>query len=416
MLQISIPGGGKLLYQRTNKFKSEYFTANFILPLERDTVTAYALLPSLLCRGSRRYPTQQLLSRRCEELYSLSLSADVRKCGEMLVLTFIVSAVSDRFAFDGTRVLHEGIKLLGDILCDPYLPDGSFDSGYLVREKAELADALRSKIDSKSSYCLEKLISVMCKDEKFGIKVGYEEDIDGITSDGLLDLYRRTVDGIMPVYTYVGNLPQDDVCCAIADGLPLHGDALLLTKPQEAAAPSEVRTVTKQLNISQSKVAMGFRTTKTLFDEDYYKFSLFSTLFGDSPTSRLFADVREKKNLCYYCRPIGYSVKGVYIVTAGIEKQNKDALISAVEEQLADLKNGNITEAELLMAKKSLKNGYNEISDSAAGVSAWYFNRFLASRSDSPEYAASMLDSVTKDDIADMASTLTPDTYYILEG
>ncbi len=419
MLQISIPDGGKLIYQHTDKFKSEYFTANFILPLSHDTVTAYALLPSLLCRGSQKYPTQQLLSRRCEELYSLSLSADVRKCGEMLVLTFIVSTVSDSYisyAFKDANVLSESIKLLGEILCDPYLPNGKFDETYLLREKEELADTLRSRIDSKSAYCLEKAIDAMCCDEPFGIKVGYEEDLESITSEQLVALHRNMLSEVMPIYTYVGEKSYTEVRKCISGGLPLGGDALHLTVSKKADVPKEVKLVTERLDISQSKVAMGFRMSKTLLDDDFYKFSLFSALFGDSPTSRLFANVREKKSLCYYCRPIGYTLKGIYFVTAGIEKHNRDALISAVEEQLDDIKSGNISDDELAMAKKALKNSYNEIFDSAAAISAWYFNRFLAGRSDSPEESAGKLDSVTKREVAEMASSLMPDTYFVLEG
>ena len=46
------------------------------------------------------------------------------------------------------------------------------------------------KIDDKDSYALDRCISAMYGDEKFGIyKYGYEEDVDGITIKEVSDYY-----------------------------------------------------------------------------------------------------------------------------------------------------------------------------------------------------------------------------------
>ena len=70
-------GGGVVLHTvETNKFKTDCISVNFVMPLERDTVTRVALLRGLLLRGSEGYPTFEKLSARTDELYGADIVID----------------------------------------------------------------------------------------------------------------------------------------------------------------------------------------------------------------------------------------------------------------------------------------------------------------------------------------------------
>ena len=84
--------------------------------------------------------------------------------------------------------------------------------------------------------------------------------------------------------------------------------------------------------------------------------------------------------------------------------------------QLEAVKNGDFTEEELLLAKKSLKNAYSELDDSPAALEGWYLTRRLAGLSSTHESVCSDFMSVSKDDVVSVANKIKLDTVYFLEG
>ena len=49
---------------------------------------------------------------------------------------------------------------------------------------------------------------------------------------------------------------------------------------------------------------------------------IMTALFGGTPHSKLFLNVREKMSLCYYCAAALIKPKGFIMVDSGIEPQN----------------------------------------------------------------------------------------------
>ena len=64
---------------------------------------------------------------------------------------------------------------------------------------------------------------------------------------------------------------------------------------------------------------MGFRTGTATPDEGVPATRLMAALFGGTPNSKLFLNVREKLSLCYYCSASYNSMKGIMLVQSGVE-------------------------------------------------------------------------------------------------
>lgn len=178
----------------------------------------------------------------------------------------------------------------------------------------------------------------------------------------------------------------------------------------------EVREIAETMDISQGKLSIGFRTGTCMYDEDYLSFSLFCTLFGSSPTSRLFLNVREKLSLCYYCSPVPDGLKGTMIVACGIDCANKEKATEAILRELEEVQNGRFTDEELDNAVRAMRNSYREAMDSPAALSSWFTVRSLAGITRSPEEYAALLSGCTREDIVRAAKRLTLDTIYFLKG
>ena len=83
MTRKEILPGIFLNHVQDDKFKLASLSFTLLTQLKRETASMNALLPSVLCRGSRNYDTLDKLSCRFEELYGSSVSCMVKKYGEI---------------------------------------------------------------------------------------------------------------------------------------------------------------------------------------------------------------------------------------------------------------------------------------------------------------------------------------------
>lgn len=66
---IELAAGVTLLAVQTEKFKSGCFSFNLMRPHTKAAAPLDALLPSVLLRGSERWPDMRAISMRLDELY-----------------------------------------------------------------------------------------------------------------------------------------------------------------------------------------------------------------------------------------------------------------------------------------------------------------------------------------------------------
>src|SRR5207248_11548812 len=93
--------------------------------LDRDT-SAFALLPSILKRGTTRLPDLRAMTRRVEELFGASIRSDILKIGELQILLARLEIVNPKYVPGAPRILEDGLDLLRDLLFDPRLEGGAF--------------------------------------------------------------------------------------------------------------------------------------------------------------------------------------------------------------------------------------------------------------------------------------------------
>lgn len=401
----------------TDRFKTAFFTVNLFVPLQKETASAYSLLTDVLMRGTESYPTMQALNQKQDTLYSLGLGAFVQKKGEAQVVTFELTAIDDSFAFDGMEILREGMKLMQELIFRPYTEQGLFKAEYVEQEKKNLCDDIRGRINNKTAYARNRCVEIMCEGEAYAVDHGGDlEDVNALTPASLWEAYEGLLAKARVEMFYVGRKGEEEVASLCKTYLQFAPREAAFPKTTLGALPKESRTVTEQMRISQCKMTLGFRTEYALQQGNFPAMALFNEVFGGSPNSRLFMNVREKQSLCYYCSSFPDGLKGLLMVVSGIEQKNKQKTLDAVLEQLEDLKQGHIDPLELENARRSLRNGYREITDSPAAIASWYLGRISTGRYDSPEEAIAAMEQVTAEDVVKVANSIRLDTVYFLEG
>lgn len=401
----------------TDRFKFSGLTVTLFVPLRKETASAYSLAADVLMRGTEQYPTMQALNRRQDELYSLSLAAFTHKRGELQTFTAEATSIDDAFAYDGMKVSEEGMKLLNQLLFHPVLENGVFRRDYVEQEKKNLIDEIRSDINYKDYYAKKRCTEIMCEGEPYCLNVnGTEEDVLALDAETLTRHYRELLAASKVEIVYVGRKPHEEVASLVAEYLPFEPRSVVLPEPVRKAAPEKTRFVTEKMDVTQCQMIMGYRVRSQsgagIFGHACR--GLFGELFSNSPVSRLYMNVREKYHLCYSCFASIEPFKGVMSILCGLEKKNIETAKNAIEGQLAELREGRITEEELTAAKRTLISSLRETAEHPITLVMWYQRLSAEEACYTPEAMIEEIGKLTVRDVAAYASDIIPDTVYCL--
>ena len=412
--QITISDGVRISYIETEKFKSNFISVNFISELDSNKSFLNSMIPRILSHASSSYPSQADIDRRLQYLYSASLTTKNVSYGQYHIFGFLSDMLCDKYAL-GTNVTDEMVNFLCDIIFNPYLENGVFSEQFTENEKLEMIDSIEAEINSKTSYSITRCMENMFEGEIFSVrKTGTVEDVEKITPKMLYDAYKAALCECGVEIYVVGKVDIDKV----ASTFKAHFDKIdrapkKIIDITPSSAVKEIKQICEIDDVSQGKLCMGFRLGEA---SDPVLISLFSELYGGSPTSKLFVNVREKKSLCYTCRSLASLKTGSMCVVAGIEATNKEIAEEAIIEQLECVKRAEITDEELDSAKKSLKNAYLSIYDRPSALATWSLNRQLSGIDSTPMLEYQSIENITKEQIASFAQKINLDTVYFMRG
>ena len=414
-----IGGGVDLFVYPTDKFKTTLTNILLHRPLDEGS-SAAALVPYLLRRGTRRQPNLAAISRHLEMLFGAGLDVDVLRFGERQILSFRLDAVEDRYLLMGGHGLfRQGLSLLRDILADPVLVDGRFSEEVVAQERLNLRRFVDRMVDDKGRYAFERCVRHMCEGEPYArFEYGDADEIDALTAASVTQAWRRVLaDSALEIYV-VGNLPPKEVRDQVADAFrgmrdPGRRDGIPPVVRKEAG---HVRRVRETADLAQARLVIGFRTEIGYGHPMAVALTVMNAIFGGSPSSRLFRNVREEHSLAYYCSSTIDQAKGVAFVQAGIDGANAKRVESLVLQSLDEVRAARIELDELHTAKEQLKAGIRAMTDSPARIAGWLQESRAAGGRMSVPRLMDKISRVRRIDIARAAQSLTLDTVYLLAG
>ena len=405
----------------TDKFKSAYLSITLMAPLDPETAAANALVPSVLRRGTGIHPDMESLSAALDQLYGGAIEPVVRKKGETQCVGFVASFLDDAYALEGEKILEPAANLLGEVLLKPYTRDGAFDPDYTAGEKANLLDRIRGQINDKRTYATHRLIQLMCGEEAFGVdKLGDEAHVEAITPASLWRRYQELMyEAAVEVY-YCGSAApgrvEEAMRSALA-GLPVNEERLDPDCEVRISAGPEPRVIEEAMDVTQGKLAMGFRTGgQTCWEEDYPALVLCNAIFGGTTLSKLFLNVREKLSLCYYASSMLEKMKGLVLVSSGIEFDKYQQARDEIMTQLDNIRAGKIEDWELEGARRTVVSSHLAALDDQARQEEFWLGQAAAGLDDTPEELAARFEAVTREQVMAAARKLELDTIYFLKG
>ena len=405
----------------THKFKSAYLSLTLMVPLEGEIAGANALVPYVLRRGTAAHPDMESLSAALDELYGGAIEPAVRKKGETQCVGFVASFLDDAYTLKGEKLLESAAALLGELLLRPRTADGAFDPDYVAGERANLIDRIRAQVNDKRTYALQRLTREMCRYEAFGVdKLGDEETVAAVTPQGLWERYQDLLSTARVEVYYCGSADPNRVeaalRAALAD-LPVNGDRADPDCEVRLTAGPEPRLVEESMDVTQGKLALGFRTGgQTCWEPDYPAFTVMNAVFGGTTLSKLFLNVREKLSLCYYASSAMEKMKGLILVSSGIEFDKFQTARDEILAQLEAIRRGEIEDWELEGARRTLIGGHRSTLDDQSRLEEFWLGQTAAGLDTGIEELVERLKTVTREQVAAAAQKLELDTVYFLNG
>ena len=405
----------------TNRFKSGCITINLLCKLDRDTAALNALLPRVLRRGSANLPDMESITTALDDLYGVRIEPIIRKKGEVQCIGFYADFPDDRYIPDGMSVLEKTISIVGEILLSPYMHNGLLCPDYTESEKSNLIDDIRAAINDKRGYAIDRLLEEMCASEAFGIsKLGNENEALKITNENLTAHYRQLINSTRIEINYCGSADPVRVKAAIETtfkSLPERPYAQTpLTNILYLPPTDDPRRFTESLDVTQGKLAVGFRIGQSMRDPDYPALMLFNALYGGSVSSKLFLNVRERLSLCYYANSMIDKHKGIMLVSSGVEFSKFETALDEILLQLESIKNNDVSEWEFTSAKRSIITSIQSALDRLGGLEELYFDSVISTIHYDPIELSDMVEAATLDRVIALASGIKTDSIYLLSG
>lgn len=402
---------------KESRFKTMRISVTAFLPLSIKTAAQNALMSLVMTRSCEKYPDFTQLSRKLASLYGASLSSGFRKMGDVQALTFSISGIDDRYALSEDVVSKELSDLLCDVIFNPFVKDMTFDSTECEQERRQLIDMIDSEFNEKRIYANKKAISAMCETEAYGIaRYGDKETVEKATASDLYQAWKNMLSTARFEIVFVGDCDSSSAFDVFKSRFEKLDRAVVKLDTFVKRQADDVKTINEDMELSQSKMILGFRTAVAEPDDDTMTTRLMCTVLGGTAHSKLFCNVREKLSLCYYCSSSYIRQKGIMLVESGVERDNIEKAKNAILGEIKAMQNGDITDEELESAKLSMANAFYSSCDTVGGVNSYYLSQMLDGQIYTPSQAVEKINSITKEDVIRCANMLTLDTVYTLTG
>ncbi len=244
------------------------------------------------------------------------------------------------------------LDVLSDMLTKP-----QYDAAELDRERGVIIEEINMYEDDPAATAGELLEKVLYPDHPLGRStLGPKKNISSFPREAFIEYARQhhTPDrGILIVAGNLKHLPEKAIETAVArfDGA---SDEKPVPWQSDQTAPA---LGVRHKKTEQTHLAMGFRAPSMQDRDKSVILAVLAMALGGTMSSRLFVEVREHQGLAYYVGAAAdqYIDTGTLFIKAGVTNEKAAAAVTSILKEAGKVKNGELTEDELTMAKESLK-------------------------------------------------------------
>lgn len=417
MKRVLLETGIAMNWLQDSRYKENRLSVHLLTPLSREYVTENALLAGVLEKGSQKYPEMADVANRFADLYGAYFSVSAGKSGPWQDVVLSITSMEESYAFSKTPLLRDCAEFLLDTLLSPKMEGVGFSQKDVEVEKKALLEDIASDINNKRFYARKKCIEILLEGEVYALpRTGFAEDLPEITAESLHNQYSALLRHARIEIFGVGTDDFETL-------FPLFKEAFSKIKrepvleillPERSVQKGSVKLQTDRMDVSQTKLVLGFNTGKAENLREELAMRLFTSIYGGSPNSKLFLHVREELGLCYYCSASYDYYASVLLVDSGTDDAEKEKASAAVLEQLDAMKSGSFTENDLMVAKKEMADGFRGVYDEPGRVEGFFLGGLLSGLGGTPENRRALMEDISADEITQVAEKIQLSAIYTL--
>jgi predicted Zn-dependent peptidase len=420
---FEIKSGIKVHLIQNDIFKTNIACVLLTVPLERNTVTANALIPFLLRSGTKNLSSQLEINKKLEEMYGATFDCGIDKMGDNQVLKFYIESINDNFTDGKGQNLKDTINLILELVFNTLIENGEFKADVLNIEKENLKQVIEGKIDDKDMYAFENCINSMYGDKGFGLyKYGYVEDIENITAKSLATDYENLINTCKIDIFISGDLKEMNIKEMLEENenikkLPARKANYILNNESTESKQKvdNISEIKEKMDITQGKLVIGLDIISKM-DKLSIVALVYNAILGDGANSMLFQNVREKASLAYSTKSKYVKQKGNIFIRCGIEVDNYKKALDIIKEQMQNIKDGNFTDKDINDAKCYLISGIKSIEEEQDSEIVFYIGNEITDTNMSLKEYIDEIQNVTKEQIIEFANMIEYNTIYFLSN
>ncbi|MFA5992376.1 MAG: pitrilysin family protein [Candidatus Pacearchaeota archaeon] len=248
-----------------------------------------------------------------------------------------------------SKHIQVALNVLSDMVKNPL-----FDEKELNKERKVIFEEMKMIHDDPRRYVLERTKPMLYSGD-FAIPIiGTEKSMNSNTRDKLNELFHRVYSPENMILCVVGDTNFKVLCDFVEKNFKKKGKKI--EYPQVKLTNNQV--IEKRKSIDQANLAFSFHAPLSTH-KDFYASQVLNTVLAGGMSSRLFSEIREKRNLAYAVK--GFSeVEKSYsynLIFVGTMPQNVQKVKDLILEEFGKVAR-DLDEKELNQVKEQLIGNY----------------------------------------------------------
>ncbi|GAB1482828.1 pitrilysin family protein [Treponema sp.] len=247
---------------------------------------------------------------------------------------------------------EDAVQILIDLI-----ENSQFDPGEIEKERSVIVNELESSEDEPEEYASDAFLAHIWPSHPLSRKIGGElSDLDSLSPELLYEGYKRNFSTHISVISVAGDVEGTRAYKAFSSLLEAPGGKKNGTVSRQTQrtppvfSPSAEPFLKAPFQHTQVFCAFGGDYVEL---DDYYALELANAAIGDSMSSRLFQELREKSGLCYsvFSSPSLLSDASLWTAYATCSNENSGELVSRMNQEIDRLMQHGLKEDEIISSK-----------------------------------------------------------------
>ncbi len=303
------------------------------------------------------------------------------------------------------RCASEHFELALDILTDIFY-HSKFDSQEIEKEKKVIAEEINMRQDIPQEQVAEYLKKLVYDGHSLSKEItGQKETIEKFSRDHLIQYKEKYYLASRMIIAVAGGGNPDLWLAKIKEQFATLPKKEGPEYEKFRADQEKPQIIIHTRQTDQTHLMMAFRTV-SIKDPLWHTWKVANNLLGESMSSRLFTEVREKRGLAYYIHAAmgEFSDNGISVIAAGVNINKAQEAVKVILAEINRLKTELISSEELKRAKENLKGRLILMLEESFEVAEYLANdELLVGEIDDPDVLINKYEKVTAEDIREFA-------------